>query len=333
MKILNFTVAAIVGTSFLLSGVAPANSDTVNQLNKNNTVKSITQIDSLNTFKDDSDIIVDGSSGDVKVISNGNFGNLDKTKPYKGYENKSLYVSGENKRPVGIKTKVRFQNMLYSFDRTMKVQKYNSKKKTWTTVVSKKTPKMKNNSLLHTDITIPALSKKSKSQKIAYRIYLPKTKTATSYTSKKFSINYVNPRFYKGYKKTIYNDIKKADMCPNVVIETGYIGKNIAGRAWFGTYKMKVVNGLKGKYRQRVSVHECAHLKSGVSYKEDISKLRKESNKLFKLNKNSNMGVEYLADCMSFAKMGKRYIPGYKKFCSSSQIKKAKRVWAGKKIY
>lgn len=330
MKIMNIVVTAVVSSGFLFSGVLPASA--TDSFVKDNEVNSFEQ-QSDAVSPDDPIIVVDGVSGESKIVLNNNFGNLYKTKPYSGYENKSLYVSGVTTKPVGIKTKVVFQNMLYSFNRTMKVQKYNYKKKSWSTVVSKKTPKITNNSLLHTSITIPALSKKSKSQKISYRIYLPKTSAATSYKSKTFKINYVNPRFYKGYKKTIYNDIKKSDMCPNVVIDTGYIGKNTAGRAWFGTYKMKVANGFKGKYRQRVSVHECAHLKSGVSYKNNISNLRKESNKLFKLSKNSSKGVEYLADCMSFAKMGKAYIPGYKKSCSSYQIKKAKRVWAGKEIY
>lgn len=129
--------------------------------------------------------------------------------------------------------------------------------------------------------------------------------------------------------------MKGKGMCPNIIISVGKLKKGIAGTATFGKqYKIKIVSGLKGKYRKRVSVHECAHVRSDAVYGGSWSKMYKDSNRLFKIkNKKSSLGAEYLADCMSFAKMGKSYIPGYKKSCSSYQIKKAKRIWAGKKLY
>lgn len=333
MKIMNIVVTAVVSSGFLFSGVLPANA--TDSSVKDNEVNSFEQ-QSDYVSPDDSIIVVDGVSGDVKTLANSSFSSLEKTEPNPYISSNNFYVDASSTtRPVGVKTSVRVNNILYGHNRKMEVQQYVSAKKKWVKVASKTTPKGQNNGWngMQTTVNIPGFTTKSKGGKVSYRIYFPKTKSYTSYKSKTMKLNYVNPRFYKGYKKTIYNDIKKSDMCPNVIIDTGYIGKNVAGRAWFGTYKMKVANGFKGKYRQRVSVHECAHLKSGVSYKENISNLKKESNKLFKLNKNSSKGIEYLADCMSFAKMGKTYIPGYKKSCSSYQIKKAKRVWAGKEIY
>lgn len=345
MKMMNIVTAALVGSGLLLSGFAPVDkpnteissakvsnvSDVAESLSNGNEIVAQSS-DAVNES-----VVFDVVSGQVGSVNGENaVGNLNKTKPHPGYKGKTVYVSGVTTRPVGVKTEVRVINILYTYNRTMKVQQYVSSKKKWVTVASKKTPKRNPNTsyALSTTINIPKFSTKSKGGTVSYRVNFPKTKTETAYTSKTFKVKYINPRFYTGYKKTLYNDMKSSSMCPNIIIYTKKsLSRNAAGRAWFGQYKIEAVTGLKGKYRKRVSVHECAHIKSGISYNEDISRLIKDSNKLFRLSKNSNKGIEYLADCMSFAKMGKSYIPGYKKSCSSYQISKAKRVWSGKKIY
>lgn len=342
MKILNVAVTAVLGAGLVFSGVTPAVSlERSNNVSSQDSVsfdKDLEKNFSADNVSSDSAVFsVDARSNTVTNVADNNaFADLLKTGANPNYKMKALKLADNSTRPVGVKTKIEINNIRYGYSRKVYVQQYVSSKKKWVSVSSKTTPKGNNNewSVMRTTIDIPAFSTKSKGGTISYRVYFPKTSKYTSYTSSTMKVKYVNPRFYAGYKKTLYNDMKSSSMCPNIIIHTKKsLSRNAAGRAWFGQYKIEAVTGLKGKYRKRVSVHECAHIKSGVSYKNDIAKLYKDSNKLFKLKSNSSLGVEYLADCMSFAKMGKSYIPGYKKKCSSYQISKAKRVWSGKKIY
>lgn len=227
------------------------------------------------------------------------------------------------KWPTRAKMNFYMYNLSPGYGRTIYVQRYDSKKKKWVNVSKAKTS---NEYWGYTKVSAPAPKKSGKAK---YRIYAPKTNSYSAVSSKSKTVTFHNPRAYKGYKKKAYNYMKK--WCPNVIIEIKKHSGNTLGTAYFNKELIKINPGIRNDVLKYIAVHECAHLIQIKPYKGDYGKLMKESNKLFK--EHGSMGLEKLADCMTHYMGAKKKHGYYTQKCSAKQLKGAKRVLSGKKIY
>lgn len=201
--------------------------------------------------------------------------------------------------------------------RPIKVQQLKGKK--WTTVKTAKTDRA-GNYTYRTAATSATTTR-------TYRMIVPATSTHLGFTSKAEKIRTENPRHYTGYRKSIYNHIKK--WCPNVTIATAAPNRSYAGLANMATRKITLVTGMSGARLKHVAYHECAH----ILEHEAFVKAGKHQQMYTRLPQIYGGGwakaLEHGADCMARA-MGSKGPFSYTNNCKGYRITAAKKMIAGK---
>jgi len=160
----------------------------------------------------------------------------------------------------------------------------------------------------------------------SYRVYVPATKSHTSSTTKSTKVRHENPRNYTGYRKTIYNHIKK--WCPNVTISTERPNGKYDGKALMqGRNSIVVVTGKSGNRLKHIAKHECAHILQDNAYKGDYNKLSDRMNKIYRTK--GSKGLESNADCIARA-IGSQGPNSYNSNCKGSRGTAASQVIKGR---
>lgn len=134
------------------------------------------------------------------------------------------------------------------------------------------------------------------------------------------------------------NNIKK--YCPNTpvkLVNNGYYATSHPPTI-FMTRKGHT-NPNWADYKS-IALHECAHIRQYKTYGYEFDRMQTHMDALWG-KKGKNMGVEFMADCMSDVMGGKRagtlpngwtYWSGYGTTCNTKQYSAAKKVLSGKKI-
>ncbi|EMY33685.1 hypothetical protein D477_013506 [Arthrobacter crystallopoietes BAB-32] len=159
-----------------------------------------------------------------------------------------------------------------------------------------------------------------------YRLVVNATKQEKQWISATATLRHQNPRHYTGYKRTVYNTIKK--YCPDVII----LEENRTRSYTYSTsLRMNVARRPAGQLLKYAALHECAHIRQFSLYlPSQQPTLHKKLNAIYKTTR----GVEMAADCMAF-RMGvnsKLIFGTYTKNCSGARGTAAAKLLAGRKL-
>lgn len=188
----------------------------------------------------------------------------------------------------------------------------------WLTVASKKTNRRGDFSF--------KTPKSQATTKYKYRVYAPQHNGYDKAVSKAVIFNHENPRHYKGYRKKIYNHMKK--WCPDTLVRTAKPNKKWSGLAHMGRNTVTLVTGMSGKRLKHVALHECAHMRQDRVYKNQYAALEKRMNKIYKTK--GTRGLENNADCIARA-MGSPGPFSYTSNCKGYRGTAAKHILKGKR--
>lgn len=176
-------------------------------------------------------------------------------------------------------------------------------------------------------VTVPGVSVSGKSKVVYYRfISEPNETVLNTSTSKALAVTYENQGKYTGFKKKVWNDVKK--YCPTAAIRVKDLSGNRAG-LYKGGHLLYIDSGIK-KYssanRKAVGLHECAHLRQ-TNDLGTFAHAKKVLKKHFKAPKNIPI-VEHSADCASIGINPKGYL-GYGGTCTIKERKAGKKLLLG----
>ncbi|MGF9662190.1 hypothetical protein AAIH25_10005 [Arthrobacter crystallopoietes] len=159
-----------------------------------------------------------------------------------------------------------------------------------------------------------------------YRLVVSATKLEKQWVSATATLRHQNPRHYTGYKRTVYNTVKK--YCPNVIILTE---SRTRSYTYSTSLRMNVARRPAGQLLKYAALHECAHVRQFSLYSPSQQPtLHKKLNSIYKTTR----GVEMAADCMAF-RMGvnsKLIFGTYTKNCSGARGTAAAKLLAGRKL-
>lgn len=156
-----------------------------------------------------------------------------------------------------------------------------------------------------------------------YRYVVDASRYQRAFTSAVTTVSFQNPAQYSGYKLQSYNFMKA--FCPRQIIELKSPGFSYA---WSPSHKIQMATGMKGASLKYVSLHECAHIRQFVLYKDDTTALANRMNQIY----GGQNGLEQAADCMAL-RMGAdpAYSGYYTKDCKGARGTAAAALLAGKK--
>ena len=161
-----------------------------------------------------------------------------------------------------------------------------------------------------------------------YRLVVNASSKEARWESKHVTLRHENPRSYKGYKKTVYNQVKK--YCPNVIILEE---DRLRSYTYSTSLRMNVARRPAGNLLKYAALHECAHIREFSLYPpSQQGTLRSKLNKIYKTTGTG--GIEQAADCMAF-RMGvnsKLIFGTYTKNCAGARGTAAATLLAGKKL-
>lgn len=161
--------------------------------------------------------------------------------------------------------------------------------------------------------------------KISYRVHIPATSSYKAVTGPSFQVSFENPNKYTGYKKTIYNHIKK--YCPNITINVVKPNKNYDGLAHMSYDSITVVSGKSGNRLKHIALHECGHMLQDWASNYDYKKISDRLNKIYKTK--GSRGIENNADCIA-RQIGSPGPYSYNSNCSGARGTAAKNIVKGK---
>lgn len=245
------------------------------------------------------------------------------------YFGKKDFWSLKGAIPTHISLKFSIMNIYKSPNRNFWVQQYDSKKKKWVNSTGARKSD-KGGYWSSVNLSLPRVTTQGTT---SYRVYSPDTATMKAYTSHTFKVKRIDPRKYTGEFKKMYKYMKA--YCPNTYFIKSKPNRYYAGRAEYGLYQIEFATPpyYTNEQKRALALHECAHLVQGKTF-PNYNEMVRKSNALMGLSqKKGSLGLEKLADCMTFVKGVNPKHGGYiRGGCSTKQNNAARKVWAGKKF-
>jgi hypothetical protein len=180
-----------------------------------------------------------------------------------------------------------------------------------------------------------SLDPAAKGATVRYRVLVPTGGSIREGdVSPAVTVRYENVHRYTGFKLSMYKAVRR--YCPAATIHVMRLPGGEAGEQPFGRYELRIapsVRSYRAAYARSVALHECGHYLQWNNYGASSAGYRtmlRQANRIY--GTNHNIPMEHMADCVARAVEPHGYL-GYGGRCTARQLRYAKRILAGDRLF